>query len=127
MIAVAQLSVAGAAYTTATGYILQSIIGVAFFLINRKGQLYFVRPKFDGKALLKTCSNGMSEMVGMLAITVTMIAINVILMNLVGADGVAAAAIILSARPFCQQVTRGMCRVLHRWSATTTEQRILRS
>lgn len=98
MIAVAQLSVAGAAYTTATGYILQSIIGVAFFLINRKGQLYFVRPKFDGKALLKTCSNGMSEMVEMLAITVTMIAMNVILMKLSGSDGVAAAAIILSVQ-----------------------------
>lgn len=98
LIAVAQLGVAGAAYATAAGYILQSIIGVAFFLINRKGQLYFVRPKFDGKALLKACSNGMSEMVGMLAITVTMIAMNVILMKLSGSDGVAAAAIILSAQ-----------------------------
>lgn len=98
LIAVAQLGVAGAAYATATGYILQSIIGVAFFLINRKGQLYFVRPKFDGKALLKTCSNGMSEMVEMLAITVTMIAMNVILMKLSGSDGVAAAAIILSVQ-----------------------------
>ena len=49
-----------------------------------------MRPKFDGKALLKTCSNGMSEMVEMPAITVTMIAMNVILM--------AAAAIILSVQ-----------------------------
>lgn len=57
-----------------------------------------MRPKFDGKALLKACSNGMSEMVGMLAITVTMIAMNVILMKLSGSDGVAAAAIILSVQ-----------------------------
>ena len=97
LIAVIPLGVAGAAYATAAGYVLQSVIGVIFFT-NRKGSLYFVRPKFDGKALLKACSNGMSEMVGMLAITVTMIAIHVILMNLVGADGVAAAAIILSAQ-----------------------------
>ena len=69
-----------------------------FFFANRKGSLYFVRPKFDGKALLKACSNGMSEMVGMLAITVTMIAMNVILMGLVSSDGVAAASIILSAQ-----------------------------
>lgn len=98
LIAVVPMGVAGAAYATAAGYILQSIIGVLFFFVNRKGTLYFVRPKFDGKALLKACSNGMSEMVGMLTITVTMIAMNVILMKLTGSDGVAAAAIILSAQ-----------------------------
>lgn len=98
LIAVIPLGMAGAAYATAVGYILQSVIGVIFFIINRKGVLYFARPKFDGKALLKACSNGMSEMVGMLAVTVNMIAMNVILMKIVGSDGVAAAAIILSTQ-----------------------------
>lgn len=98
LFAVFPLGVAGAAYASAAGYSLQSVIGVVFFLVNRKGSLYFVRPKFDGRALGKACSNGMSEMVGMLAVTVTMIAMNVILMRLVGSDGVAAAAIILSAQ-----------------------------
>ena len=98
LIAVVPLGVAGAAYATAAGYVLQSVVGVIFFFANQKGSLYFVRPKFDGKALLKACSNGMSEMVGMLAVTVTMIAMNVILMDIVGSDGVAAAAIILSAQ-----------------------------
>lgn len=96
LLAVFPLGVAGAAYASAAGYFLQSVIGVVFFLVN--GSLYFVRPKFDGRALGKACSNGMSEMVGMLAVTVTMIAMNVILMRLVGSDGVAAAAIILSAQ-----------------------------
>ena len=96
LIAVVPLGVAGAAYATAAGYVLQSVIGIIFFFMNRKGSLYFVRPKFDGKALLKACSNGMSEMVGMLAVTITIIAMNIILMGLVGSDGVAAAAIILS-------------------------------
>ena len=98
LIAVIPLGVAGAAYATAAGYVLQSLIDVIFFFANRKGSLYFARPKFDGKALLKACSNGMSEMVGILAVTVTMIAMNVILMDIVGSDGVAAAAIILSAQ-----------------------------
>lgn len=96
LLAVFPLGVAGTAYASAAGYFLQSVIGVVFFLVN--GSLYFVRPKFDGRALGKACSNGMSEMVGMLAVTVTMIAMNVILMRLVGSDGVAAAAIILSAQ-----------------------------
>lgn len=96
LLAVFPLGVAGTAYASAAGYFLQSVIGVVFFLVN--GSLYFVRPKFDGRALGKACSNGMSEMVGMLAVTVTMIAMNVILMRLVGSDGVTAAAIILSAQ-----------------------------
>lgn len=96
LLAVFPLGVAGTAYASAAGYFLQSVIGVVFFLVN--GSLYFVRPKFDGRALGKACSNGMSEMVGMLALTVTMIAMNVILMRLVGSDGVTAAAIILSAQ-----------------------------
>lgn len=96
LIKVIPCGVAGAAYATAAGYILQSVIGLIFFFANRKGSLYFVRPWFNVKALLKACSNGMSEMVGMLAVTITMIAMNIILMNLAGSDGVAAAAIILS-------------------------------
>lgn len=40
----------------------------------------------------------MSEMVGMLAVTVTMIAMNIILMAYAGADGVTAAAILFSAQ-----------------------------
>lgn len=98
LLAVIPMGVAGAAYATAAGYILQSVIGCIFFLANRKGTLYFTKPVFDGKALRKACSNGMSEMVGMLAVTITMIAMNIILMRLVGADGVAAVAIILSAQ-----------------------------
>lgn len=88
LIAVIPLGVVGAAYATAAGYVLQAVGGVVFFAANRKGSLYFTRPRFDGKALLKACSNGMSEMVGMLAVTVTMIAMNVILMRLSGPDGV---------------------------------------
>lgn len=98
LIAVIPLGIAGAAYATAAGYLLQSAIGILFFWLNHSGTLYLVRPKYDGKALLKACGNGMSEMVGMLAVTITMVAMNIILMHLVGSDGVAAAAIILSAQ-----------------------------
>lgn len=47
------LGVAGAACATAAGYILQAVIGITFFITNRKGVLYLVRPKFHGKALGK--------------------------------------------------------------------------
>ena len=98
LIALIPLGVAGAALATAVGYVLQSLIGAVFFLRNRQGTLYLVRPKFNSQALVQACFNGMSEMVTMLSITVVSIAMNVILMNLVGADGVAASAVILSAQ-----------------------------
>lgn len=107
LIKVIDLGVAGAACASCAGYLLQSVIGIVYFFLNRKGSLYFVRPKFNGKALLKACSNGMSEMVGMLAITVTMIAMNIILMNLVGSDGVAAGAIILSIQTILSSAYTG--------------------
>ena len=50
----------GSACATAAGYILQAVIGITFFITNRKGVLYLVRPKFHGKALGKACYNGLS-------------------------------------------------------------------
>lgn len=98
LIAVADLGIAGAAIATGVGYCVQSVAGGAYFLLKRSGSLYLVRPRWNGPALLKACSNGMSEMVSMLAVSITMIAMNVILMDIAGSDGVAAAAVVLSAQ-----------------------------
>lgn len=98
LIALLPLGITGAALASAAGYMLQSLIGAVFFLRNRKGTLYLVRPRYNGRALAQACFNGMSEMVTMLSITVVTIAMNVILMNLVGSDGVAAATVILFAQ-----------------------------
>ena len=107
LLAVIPMGVAGAALATGAGYLLQAIIGVAFFALNRKGTLYFVRPKFDGRALRKACGNGVSEMVGMLAVTVAMIVMNLMMMRLVGSDGVAAAAIVISAQTILSAAYEG--------------------
>lgn len=101
------MGVAGAAWATGIGYSFQSLVGVGYFLFKRSGSLCLVRPRWNGKALLKACSNGMSEMVSMLAVSITMIAMNVIMMNLAGSDGVAAAAIVLSAQTILSAVYMG--------------------
>lgn len=81
LIAVIPLGVAGAAWATGAGYVLQTVVGICYFTFRRKGSLYFVKPKFDGKALWKACSKGMSEMVGMAGCyRITMIAMNGVLM-----------------------------------------------
>lgn len=92
------LGVAGAAIATGMGYGLQTVIGLFYFIFSKKSPLKFIKPKFDGKAILHGLSNGSSEMVNMLAISVTMIAMNNIVMRIVGANGVAAATVVLSAQ-----------------------------
>lgn len=105
--ALSAVNIVGPALATGIGYCVQSVIGVIYFAVNRKGSLYFVRPKWNGRALLKACSNGMSEMVSMLAVSITMIAMNVILMHIAGVNGVAAAAVVLSAQNLLSAVYMG--------------------
>ena len=96
LIAVLRMGMTGAALATGTGYLVQSVIGVIYFAVNRKGSLYFVRTRWDSNALRKSLSNGMSEMVINLALSIVTIAMNIILMRIVGSDGVAAATIIIT-------------------------------
>lgn len=107
LIRIADMGVAGAAVATGIGYSVQTVVGAAYFLFRRNGSLCFVRPKWNGAALLKACGNGMSEMVSMLAVSITMIAMNVILMDISGSDGVAAAAVVLSAQTILSAVYMG--------------------
>ena len=57
--------------------------------------LHFTRFHWDGKALWQSCTNGSSEMVTNLSNAVITYLFNIILMRMVGADGVAAITIIL--------------------------------
>ena len=98
LIKTVDMSIAGAAYATGIGYSIQSVVGIIYFLRNKKGALYFTRPSWDWKMMLSACANGMSEMTSSLAVSITMIAMNVILMKHAGSDGVAAGAIVMASQ-----------------------------
>ena len=89
-----QLGIAGAAIATGIGQMIPAVVGVIYFLVKRKG-LHFTRFHWDGKALWQSCTNGSSEMVTNLSNAVITYLFNIILMRMVGADGVAAITIIL--------------------------------
>jgi len=95
---VLDLGVMGLALATGIGYAVPAILGVIYFALNRKGTIYFVRPKWDIKALGRSSLNGISEMITMLATTVTMVVMNNVLVRIVGWEGVAAAGIVLAAQ-----------------------------
>lgn len=85
----------GAALATGIGYSIPGIAGVIYFTLARKGTLYFVKTKWNGEVLLKTITNGSSEMVAMVASGITTVFMNNIMMNLKGEDGVAAISILV--------------------------------
>ena len=89
------MGITGAALATSIGFVIPVLFGLAYFSLCRNGSLYFVKPGFDLHTLKKSCSNGLSEMVNNLATAITTFLFNIMMMRLVGEDGVAAITIIL--------------------------------
>ncbi|MEG0856194.1 MAG: MATE family efflux transporter [Terrisporobacter sp.] len=88
------MGVKGAALATCIGYILPSLVGILYFM-NKKNTLHFVKPKFSFNVIIKSCLNGSSEMVTQLASAVTTFLFNIVMINMLGEDGVAAITIML--------------------------------
>ena len=88
------MGIRGAALATCIGYMVPSIIGIVYFL-NKKHNLHFVKPKLELDVITKSSSNGMSEMITQLASAVTTFLYNIVLIKLLGEDGIASITIIL--------------------------------
>lgn len=88
------MGIKGAALGTGIGYMIPTVIGTIFFLTGRS-ELHFCKPKMDAFVLLKSCSNGASEMVSQLSTAVTTFLFNATMMKLLGEDGVAAITVII--------------------------------
>ena len=106
-IAIFHWGIVGAAVATSIGYATTSIIGLAYFAFNRNHDLYIVKPKWRRHTLIKSCTNGSSEMIGVFAGSVVEILFNNILMNLAGANGVASITIMLYVQSLFNAVYRG--------------------
>ena len=92
-ILVLDMGISGAALATSIAYTLPALVGLTYFSKKRSGPLYFVRPRFDFRALGRTCINGASEMVTMLAVSITSVLMNNVLMGIEGPEAVVAAGI----------------------------------
>ncbi len=89
-----QMGIKGAAIGTGIGYMIPSIIGTIFFLLKRS-ELHFCKPNMDASVLLKSCSNGVSELVSQCSTAVTTFLFNITMMKLLDEDGVAAITVII--------------------------------
>lgn len=99
--------IVGAAVSSVIGQLIGSIVPILYFSKNNNSLLRFVKPVFDGRAILKACTNGSSEMVTMLCSSVIGFIYNFQLMRLAGENGVAAYGVILYANVIFYAVFMG--------------------
>ncbi len=94
-IGVCDMGIAGAAIATGIGNCIPGLFGVIYFIFNRKGSLYFVKPSWNGKKLLFSLFNGSSEFVNNIAASITTVMFNYSMLKYLGESGIAAISAIL--------------------------------
>jgi len=84
----------GAAIATVISLVTGGVFPLIYFQ-KKRGNIYFVPFHFRSVVLIKTCTNGMSEFIGNIALNVVSIFYNIQLMKYIGPDGVSAYGIIM--------------------------------
>ena len=90
------MGIMGLSLATGIGFAVPTVLGLIYFTFNRKGAIYFAKPKWDIRALGRSAFNGISEMITMMAGTVTAIVMNNVLTDIIGWHGVFAASIVMA-------------------------------
>ncbi|MCI8300760.1 MAG: MATE family efflux transporter [Lachnospiraceae bacterium] len=101
-----QMGIKGAAIGTGIGFMIPAIIGTIFFLMKRSG-LHFCKPEMNAFVLLKSCSNGASELVSQCSAAITTFLFNITMMKLLGEDGVAAVTVLIYSQFLLTTLTIG--------------------
>lgn len=94
-IAVFRWGVAGAAIATAISQVIGGVIPVLYFLRPNTSLLKLTRPSFDGRALLRICTNGSSELMSNVSMSLVGMLYNMQLMKYAGENGVAAYGVLM--------------------------------
>ncbi len=90
-----KMGIQGAALATGIGYCSCGVVGLLYHIVKRENMLYIVKPSFDNKMLVKSCTNGSSEMIANIAVSVTTFLYNIEFIKYYGDDGVPAITIIM--------------------------------
>lgn len=86
---------AGAAIATALGQIVGGGVPLVYFFRKNSSILRLGRTRFDGRALWKASTNGVSELVSSAAMSIVGMVMNVQLLKYAGEDGVAAYGVMM--------------------------------
>lgn len=94
-VAVWKLGVPGAAAATALSQSIGGIVPLIYFLLPNKSRLRLGKTHFDMGAIVKSCSNGASEFMTNISMSIVNMLYNWQLMRLLGTNGVAAYGVIM--------------------------------
>ena len=92
-IALLDMGTFGAAWGTFLSIAISMLIGFNYF--RKHSHIRFCKPKVNWSVLVKSCTNGSSEMLTELSTGITTFLFNIIIMKYFGEDGVAAVTIIM--------------------------------
>lgn len=86
----------GAAVATGLSQAVGGFIPLIYFMLPKaNSRLHLTKTKYDGNALLKTCTNGCSELMSNISMSLVGMLYNVQLMKYAGEDGVAAYGVMM--------------------------------
>lgn len=95
LIAVIPMGVAGAAIATGLGQVVGGVLPLVYFSRPNDSRLRFTGTKFDMKALVKTCTNGSSELMTNISLSIVSMLYNIQLIKYAGENGVAAYGVLM--------------------------------
>ncbi len=90
-----ELKIVGAAIATALGQIVGGGVPLIYFFRKNSSILRLGKTRFDGKALIKATTNGVSELVNSASMSIVGMVMNVQLLKYAGEDGVAAYGVMM--------------------------------
>ena len=94
-IALLHWGLTGAALATALSQMVGGVTPFVYFLRENDSLLRLTKTRFDGRILLKTCTNGSSELMSNISASVVTMLYNFQLMSLAGEDGIAAYGVVM--------------------------------
>lgn len=95
LVAVFPLGLVGAAAATGISQAIGGIVPVFYFLRPNSSLLKLRRTNFDGRALFKACTNGSSELMSNVSMSLVSMLYNIQLIKYAGEDGVAAYGVLM--------------------------------
>lgn len=90
-----KLGLTGAAVATAISQVVGGLLPMLYFARKNKSLLRLTKTKFYGKAIFKSCTNGASELVSNVSMSIVNMLFNYQLMRFAGEDGIAAFGVIM--------------------------------
>lgn len=95
LVAVFSFGLKGAATATALSQVVGGVIPLFYFSLPNKSLLKLGKTRWDGKSMLRTCTNGSSELMSQISMSLVSMLYNGQLLKYAGENGVAAYGVIM--------------------------------